>query len=85
VADDLHPKLRTARLLGYGDDWQAMDRDHDRLHAALCRWLGVPSHALEIAAGQSLPFERHALANYEEDAVLFVQRLMRAHGVDVPE
>lgn len=65
----------TSRRLGYGTDVDAMTRDHDPLHALLTDWLGLPfSHALHQAAG--LPFDR-MLAQYEEDAVLAVQRLMR--------
>lgn len=67
----------TARDLGYGDDTLAMCRDHDPIHAALCEWLGVPSHALREAAG--LPRDAK-LALLEEAAVLAVHKFMRAAG-----
>lgn len=68
----------TARKLGYGDDVVAMNRDHDPLHRALCAWLGVPSVALPDGQPGT------ELAGIEEDAVLAVQKLMRAHRVAVP-
>lgn len=77
-------QAETARRLGYGEDVEAMNADHDPLHAALCRWLGVPSFALAAGRGEQLSPEQHELAALEEDAVLMVQRLMRAHGATVP-
>lgn len=58
-----------------------MTQDHDRLHVALCAWLGIESASLAVAAGASAD---SALAGYEEDAVLAVQRLMRHAGREVP-
>ena len=68
----------TAQRLGYGDDVEAMNRDHDPLHRALCAWLGVPSLAMRMAAGLDLTEAEAALAALEEDAVLAVQRFKRA-------
>lgn len=51
-----------------------MNAEHDPLHAALCRWLGLTSQSLRIAAGEALTPAEHKLAAYEEDAVLHVQR-----------
>lgn len=72
-----HPdecSLREARRLGYGDDVDALTRDHDPLHSMICDMLGMPySYSLMEKAGgvidnQSIPW-------VEEDAVLAVQRL----------
>lgn len=76
-----HTQRETARLLGYGDDVDAMNRDHDDLHRRLCDLFAIPSYSMQIAAGQVLPFREKSLADIEEDAVLCVQRLLRAHGV----
>jgi hypothetical protein len=81
------PEYRdTARELGYGDgeaaDRYAMCCDHDPLHALLCDWLGLPSHALRYAAGLA---HDPRLAGLEEAAVLAVQKLTRAAGRAVPE
>jgi hypothetical protein len=65
----------TARDLGYGEDTLAMCQEHDPLHARLCNWLGVESHALRHAAG--LPHDAR-LATLEEAAVLAVQKFTRA-------
>lgn len=70
--------LASARALGYGDDVRAMCEDHDLLHARLCAALGLPSHALRMAAG--LEHDPH-LARLEEDAVLAVTRWANAGGV----
>ena len=75
---------RTAERLGYGSDVAATNRDHDPLHAALCRWLGVESHALRVARGENLTFGEHYTANLEEDAVLAVQRFARHCGARMP-
>ena len=68
---------KTARDLGYGEDVAAMNFVHDDLHRSLCRWLGVES--------RSLRGEYSELAGIEEDAVLAVQKFMRACGAPVPE
>lgn len=70
----------TARWMGYPDA-AAMNADHDRVHGALCAWLGVTSHSLACARGE--PFDPE-LAGIEEDAVLRLQRLMAYHKVGVP-
>ena len=80
---DEHQRQMAARL-GYGPDVAAMNRDHDPLHAALCRWLGVESQSLRAARGETLSFGEHFTANLEEDAVLAVQRFMRHCDVGVP-
>jgi len=73
---------RTARRLGYDDDVMAMCADHDPLHQALARFLGIDdSQALLEAAG--LPCD-HNIALAEEDAVMAVQRYMRMAGGRVP-
>lgn len=74
----------TAAGLGYpsGDDGLAMVLHHDPLHALLCCWLGIPSRALQVAAGL-LP-EYDEMACLEEDAVLAVQRLMVRAGGTLP-
>lgn len=73
-------QAETAAWMGYAtaDD---MNADHDALHAAMCKWLGVPSHSLLQAAGE--PHDAH-LAWIEENAVLHLQRFMRQIGACVP-
>jgi hypothetical protein len=66
-----------------GTDVEEMNAAHDALHAALCRWLAVPSYALLDANGL-LDSEKQFLAHLEEQAVLHTQRLMHHHGVGVP-
>ncbi len=77
-------QVLTAHRLGYGFDVESMNHDHDSLHAALCAWLGVQSWSLTEARGAQLAWPQKRLAIIEEDAVLAVQRLMRAHLVAVP-
>lgn len=66
----------TARWMGYPDA-DAMNQDHDTTHLLLTAWLGVPSHSLMCARGEEHDAK---LAAIEEDAVLYVQRLMAHHG-----
>jgi hypothetical protein len=65
-----------AAWCGY-DDAAAMNADHDGLHRSLCGFLGVTSLSMCAAAGKRLTGEEKAMADLEEDAVLYVQRFMR--------
>lgn len=69
-----------ATWCGY-PDVAALNRDHDRLHAALTDWLGIPSHSLLAARGEAHDVK---LAEIEENAVLATQRLLATHGAEVP-
>ena len=78
-------QAQTARDLGYGDDVAAMTRDHDPLHVALAKWLGLPaSYSLRMAAGE-LPEAERWLAELEEAAVMAVQRFVRMAGIGIPK
>lgn len=72
-------QIDTARRLGYGNDIDALTRDHDTTHAAMCDWLGLPaSFSLTMAAGGEVDAD---LAEAEEAAVMALQRFMRLAGV----
>lgn len=76
---------RAAALrLGYGADTAAMSREHEVGHAALCHFLGLPcSPVMSTVAGEPVgDVVTHWL---EEEAVMAVQRLARAVGVDLVE
>lgn len=73
-----------ARWMGYPDS-EAMNAEHDELHAALARWLDAPSYALREASGDALTREERALASMEEDAVLHLQRYIRHANAGVPQ
>jgi hypothetical protein len=74
-----HPdenSAEAAERLGYGDDVEALTRDHDPLHSRLCDWLGMPhSFSLMHAAGCDADLR---LVQLEEDAVIAVQKFKRA-------
>lgn len=56
-----------------------LNRMHDPLHARLAEWTGVESRALKQAHGKRLSDEEQMLANFEEEAVMHLQRyLVRA-------
>lgn len=77
-------QAETANRLGYGDDVDAMTRDHDPLHSLLANWLGLDSsYSLRHAAGSLADDEMH-LAALEEDAVLAIQRLIQATTRKLP-
>lgn len=76
---DAH-QAETAKWMGYPSAVE-MNRDHDPLHESLCRWLGVPSHSMACARGE--PHDA-ALASFEEDAVLHLQRFMAHIKAGVP-
>lgn len=69
---------------GYPDR-DTLNRDHDSLHKALCRWLGVDSQALREGAGEPLSEPEMVLAGMEEEAVLHVQRWARHAGAEIPK
>lgn len=84
MSDFAQHQAATARWMGYPDA-DAMSRDHDALHLALSRFLGIRSQALRQARGESLSREEQAIANLEEDAVMHVQRWMQHASGQVPE
>lgn len=77
-------QLETARALGYGDDVAELNRQHDPLHVAMCKWLGVTSHSMRVAAGEELTSDEQRLAEQEEAAVIALQRFLRSCRVEVP-
>ena len=78
-------QAETARDLGYGDDVDAMTRDHDALHSALCDWLGLPASFSMMDAAGLLHEADRPKAWAEESAVLALQKLMVMAGVRVPD
>lgn len=68
-------QAETARSLGYGNDVEAMNRDHDQLHGWLTMALGVPSWSLALARGEPMTIRQRKLAELEEQAVMACQRL----------
>ncbi len=67
---------RMAHELGYGDDVDALTREHDVIHSELAAMVGLP-HSLGLAQVAGLPVNA-MLANLEEAAVLAVQRFTKA-------
>lgn len=74
----------TARELGYNENTLAMCQDHDSLHVALCKWLGLGTSFSMLAAVGKLPDDQKHLAAIEEAAVLAVQRFMKLSGGKLP-
>jgi hypothetical protein len=56
---------------------EAMDADHDALHADLSLLLGITSQSLRLAAGETLTSDEQDVAACEEAAVLHVQRWLQ--------
>lgn len=74
----------TAQELGYDDNTLSMCQDHDPLHVALCRWLGLSVSFSMLSAVGKLHDDQEYLAIAEEAAVIAVQRFLRLAGVEVP-
>lgn len=74
----MHPsdKEELAQWMGY-DSVSSMDADHDRLHELLSDLLAVPSYSMKVKNGENLTHSEWMIANYEEDAVLNVQRWLQ--------
>lgn len=71
-------KAQTAAWMGYPPGLKgivAMDLSHDDWHRAVCAWLGVPSHSMMVAEGDSEANQR--LAGHEEDLVLHLQKFVQ--------
>jgi hypothetical protein len=73
-----HPsdKAELAKWMGY-DNVEQMDAEHDGLHYILTQSFNLPSYSLAIANGLELSHEEWMIANYEEDAVLYLQRWLQ--------
>ena len=69
----------TAKWMGY-DSVADMNAEHDNLHAKICNFLEIPSYALKVAKGENLTYEEYCIANYEEDAVLMLQRFIQQYN-----
>jgi hypothetical protein len=70
-------KEETAAFIGCSVE--EMDRDHDDIHRGLCKLLDVKSYSMAVANREQLTHEEWEIANYEEDAVLYVQRWLRKY------
>lgn len=68
----------TAEWMGTSVD--EMNALHDRLHSALCKWLGVDSYSLRVANGEVLSHAEQPLAWAEEDAALHLRRFVHLLG-----
>lgn len=70
-----------AREHGYGRETAAMSRDHELCHSLLSHWLGLPRSAalFSVAVGENAG----RLGQLEETAVMAVQALAKAAGVDL--
>jgi hypothetical protein len=73
-----------ARELGYEDDTLSMCQDHDPLHIALCKWLGLETSLSMLSAVGRLSEDLEPLARLEEAAVLAVQSFIRHANLKVP-
>jgi len=76
-------QAEVARWLGC--DVFTMNATHDAIHASMCKWLGITSHALREARGERLSVAEADLAETEEFAALAVQRLIIQAGIGVPQ
>jgi hypothetical protein len=74
----------TAEAHGYGADTLRLCQEHELLHIALCHWLGIDSPTMALLRGAD-GAGLQDLNPIEEAAVLAVQRLARAAGVDLVE
>ena len=70
---------QTAEALGYSDV-QSMNAAHDLLHTLLSVWLGLHSSPVLRAQAEGLNIVDPWI---EEDAVLLLQRLIQARGIDL--
>jgi hypothetical protein len=72
-----------AKVLGYGDDVDAMNRDHEVTHSLLAHWLGMPeSPVMRAIVAHSGPSD---LTGSEERVVLALQEYAKLAGVDLLE
>lgn len=78
--EDTPEYVARAEALGYGADTAAMSREHEITHALLARWLDIPENPTlrGAATGKHWPHWRD-----EEAAVLAIQKLARALGIDL--
>jgi hypothetical protein len=83
AAEDTPQYTETALRNGYSADTVALSREHEIVHVALAHLLKTPSPSLLFEIGAEHP--ELWLRQYEEDAVLAIQRYTRALGLDLVE
>ena len=76
IVIDNPSQAQTAEWMGY-PSVANMNADHDSYHARLCAWLGIPSASLKIARGEPVTSTERERADYEEQAVLHLQRFVQ--------
>ena len=79
IPHDTDSYRKRAWDLGYGDDVQALSRDHEIAHSLLACWLGLDRSPVQqgLALGQPSPLWR-----WEEGAVLGLQGFARSLRLD---
>lgn len=80
--EDTDSYRETARRYGYEQDTLKLCQEHEVMHIALCHWLGVKSPTM-ILLTEGDDDRLHYLNRLEECAVLSIQHLARAAGVDL--
>ena len=67
---------------GYEAENLRLCREHDLMHVALCHWLGIESPTM-LLLREGDDDRLHYVNKLEEVAVLSIQHLARAAGVDL--
>lgn len=69
-----HPSDKNELAEWMGTTVEEMDAVHDALHEKICSCLGIKSYSLAVRDGEELTHDEWCVANFEEEAILNVQR-----------
>lgn len=74
----------TAKRLGYGEDRDRMNRDHELLHTAIGEFLSLrESPVMRAVADNVWQSDAEGFLALEEETVCCIQKLCNAYNVDV--
>lgn len=82
MPEDTDSYRATAVRYGYEEDTLRLCQEHEVTHIALCHWLGIESPTM-VLLRHGDDDRLHYVNKLEECAVLAIQHLARATGVDL--
>ena len=84
IACDTEDYRATAKRLGYGDDIDRLNRDHELAHTLCAQFLGLPACPVFVRLADNVDVATE-MTGAMEDFILAFQRVSLILGLDVQE